>query len=152
MNYAQTTTVSVAKSKADLEKLLRKFGVVEFGVVTDGKQAQIAFKLSGLPVRFGLPLPDPGADRFCKTKRLKERSEEAALKSWEQECRSVWRGLLLIVKAMLIAVESGTIDLKTMFMPFIVTGNGKTVGERTLPKLDMILSTGDMPLLLEMKA
>lgn len=150
--YAATTTVSVLKTKEALEKLLRSNGVTEYGITNASNKARIGFFIKGRPIRFEIKLPDQCAERFNYTEsKRKPRTAAAAEKLWEQECRSVWRQLFLIVKAMLVSVEAGLFDLDTIFFPFMILPGGQTTSERMIPQLDEILSTGDMPLLLEHK-
>ena len=148
--YAANTSVSVARTKEELERLLRKHGVTDIATMNTASAAQIGFIIKGRRVRFRLNLPDQCEDRFCYTEyKGKARTSEAAAKLWEQECRSVWRQLFLILKAMLVSVEAGVFDLDTIFFPFFILPGGQTVSEKTIPQLDQILLTGKLPLLLE---
>src|SRR5438045_4151956 len=97
--YAQETSVSVEKSRAELETTLRKYGADAFGYATDATRAMIQFRAQGRYVKFLLPLPDPKEKRFWRCGRYNNltRSADAAEREWEQACRSAWRALLLCV-------------------------------------------------------
>lgn len=58
MAYAEKTSVSVAKSKADIEELIRKAGAGQFVSGYKENIAVIGFSLSDRQIRFVLPLPD----------------------------------------------------------------------------------------------
>jgi hypothetical protein len=49
------------------------------------------------------------------------------------------RVLLLWLKAALNAVDSGLIDVETIFLPFLEDRNGKTIAEIALPRLGVLL-------------
>jgi hypothetical protein len=53
----------------------------------------------------------------------------------EQEERRVWRVLFWHLKAMFEAADSGVIEVEDIIMPYIVTPDGRTIGEHMAPKL-----------------
>lgn len=53
----------------------------------------------------------------------------------EQEERRVWRVLYWHLKAMFEAADSGVIAVEDIIMPYIVTPDGRTIGEHIAPKL-----------------
>src|SRR5581483_11540484 len=57
--YAQTTTVDPTASRAEIERLLRRYGATAFASSWDDDTnvAVIGFKMRGRGVRFTLPLP-----------------------------------------------------------------------------------------------
>lgn len=134
--YAVETTVSVEKSRAELETILRRYGAVAFGYMTDDRKAAVQFVANGKSCRFILPVPDGYRYR---------RVETAARGAWEQACRSRWRSLVLCVKAKLEAVSAGITTFETEFMAHIVLPNGQTIGERFLPEIETALTNGRMP-------
>lgn len=50
-----------------------------------------------------------------------------------------------MVKALLIAVEDEIMDVAEAFLPYLVTGNGKTVAENLLPVIQEAARTGKLP-------
>ena len=151
MAYAEKTSVSVAKSKADIEELIRKAGAGQFVSGYKENIAVIGFSLSDRQIRFVLPLPDKQDTKFWYTpERRNKRTEEQAYAAWEQACRSKWRALYLIIKAKLEAVESGISTIEREFFYDIVLPDGKTIVEWMAPQLESVYHTGNMPPLLPM--
>lgn len=133
--YAAGTKVDVSASRAELEKVLRRFGADAFGYMSDdaaGMQTVI-FRLAGRQVRIDVPLPPPDFGRY--TPSMKERTELQWEEALKQEVRRRWRSLLLVVKAKLTAVADGITTLEREFLADMVTDDGRTVGERVLPML-----------------
>lgn len=149
MAYAEKTSVSVAKSKADIEELIQKAGASQFVSGFKEGMAVIGFSLSDRQIRFVLPLPDKQDKSFWYTpERRNKRSEEQAYAAWEQACRSRWRELYLIIKAKLEAVESGISTVEREFFYDVVLPDGKTIGEWMAPQLEEAYRTGSMPTML----
>ena len=151
MAYAEKTSVSVAKTKADIENLIEKAGAGQFVSGFKGDMAVIGFSLANRQIRFILPLPDKKDNAFWYTpERRSKRTEQQAYAAWEQACRSRWRALYLIIKAKLEAVESGISTVEREFFYDVVLPDGKTIGEFMAPQLDTVYSTGKMPPMLPM--
>lgn len=146
MTYAANTTVSVEKSRAELERILTRYGADAFAYGWQGVEARVQFRANGKQVRFVIPLPD-----FEEFKRYKRggstylRSEAEAEKRWEQASRVRWRGLCLVVKAKLEAVEAGIAEFEDEFLAYIVLPSGETTGEWMRPQLDVVYESGMMP-------
>lgn len=149
MNYAENTTVSVEKTRAELETILSRYGASRFGYMTDVNRAAVAFVYKNRNVKFILPLPDRADKRFWFTpSRGNKRTDAEAYREWEQACRSRWRALLLCVKAKLEAVQVGITTFDQEFLAHFVLPNGQTYGEVAIPSLNNILATGSFPLML----
>ena len=151
MAYAEKTSVSIAKTKADIEELVQRAGAGQFISGYKDNLAVIGFSLADRQIRFILPLPDKKDHTFLYTPgRRNKRTEQQAYAAWEQACRSRWRALYLIIKAKLEAVESGISTVEREFFYDIVLPDGKTVGEWMAPQLEDAYATGNMPPLLPM--
>ena len=151
MAYAEKTSVSVAKSKADIEELIQRAGARQFVSGFKEDVAVIGFSMNNRQIRFLLPLPDKNDDSFWLTPgRRIRRTEDQAYAAWEQASRSRWRALYLIIKAKLEAVESGISTVEREFFYDVVLPDGKTVGEWMAPQLDAVYQTGEMPQMLPM--
>lgn len=147
--YAKDTSVSVEKSRSEIESLLRKYGATGFVTGWQGSHSMIAFDIHNLRVRFMLPLPDRKDQRFWLTPSKKhKRSEADAHREWEQACRSRWRALLLCIKAKLEAVEVGITTFEEEFLAHIVMPGGDTVGQTFIPRLPEVMAGSPLPLLL----
>ena len=147
MPYAEKTTVSTEKSRAEIERTLQRYGADQFMYGWDENRAIIGFRMDGKQVKFLLPMPDKNDRKFTRHSRG-VRSPEAALKEWEQACRQKWRALSLVFKAKLEAVESGITVFEDEFMAHTVLPNGSTVSEFMLPQIATAYETGQMPALL----
>lgn len=151
MAYAEKTSVSVSKTKADIEDLIQKAGAGQFVSGYKENMAVIGFSLANRQIRFVLPLPDKQEQKFWFTpERRTKRSEKQAYEAWEQACRSRWRALYLIIKAKLEAVDSGISTIEREFFYDIVLPDGKIVGEFMAPQIETAYKTGEMPPLLPM--
>lgn len=151
MAYAEKTSVSVGKTKADIESLIQKYGAEQFISGYKGNLAVIGFVIAKRQIRFILPLPDQQAHEYWYTPgRGQRRSDEAAYAVWEQASRSRWRALYLVIKAKLEAVDAGISTIEREFMYDIVLPDGRTVGEWMLPQIAAAYDNGEMPPMLPM--
>jgi hypothetical protein len=151
--YAKDTDVSVARSRAEIEDTVARYGAEQFVSGWRAGEAVIGFIIAGRQIRFVLPLPDKAARAFTHGRvnqsRTEQRlSDDAALKRWEQACRQRWRALALLVKAQLEAVESGITTIEDAFLAHVVLPNGETVGQWAKPQLAVAYERGTMPKLL----
>lgn len=137
--YAAKTTVSVEKSRAEIESILVRYGASSFMYGWDVNGAMIAFVVDvgsddKRQVRFHLPLPSRDERRFTHHSRGR-RTAASAEQEWEQACRQRWRALALVVKAKLEAVETGIATFEDEFLAYIMLPEGQTVGEWIGPQL-----------------
>lgn len=126
MAYAETTTVLVTKSKADIERMVKeKYGAVAFGIMEQNGVVSIAFHLNERSILLRMPIPDtPQAER------------------------SIWRAMLLTIKGKLESADRGIETLEEAFLANIVMPNGQTVAEHTIPRIkDHYTNGGNIPLL-----
>lgn len=146
MAYAEKTSVSVSKTKADIEELIQRAGAGQFISGFKEDMAVIGFTLADRQIRFVLPLPDKQDKQFWYTpERKNKRSNEQAYAAWEQACRSKWRALYLIVKAKLEAVDAGISTVEREFFYDIVLPDGRTIGEFMAPQIETAYQAGQMP-------
>ena len=145
--YAADTSVSVSSSKAEIERIIERYGASGFMSGWPTQQAMIAFAMNDRQIRFILPMPDKSERRFTHSTRGL-RAPETIQKEWEQACRQRWRALALVIKAKLEAVESGISVFDDEFMANIVLPNGRTVSEEVRPRISTAYESGTMPPLL----
>lgn len=149
MTYADNTSVSVEKSRAEVERTLARYGASAFGYMTEAGRAVIMFEAHDRRIRFDLPLPRPDERRFTHTPgRNTARSSQQALAAWEQACRQRWRALALAVKAKLEAVEAGIAEFEDEFLAYITLPSGQTMGQVARPAIAHAYDTGSMPALM----
>lgn len=153
MAYAESTSVSVERSQAEIQRLLTRYGADEIAVMTGRDRAAIGFLLRGLMVEIRITFPDRDAKEFRETPGgRRRRDEDAAFRAWEQACRARWRSLSLVLKAKLEAVDAGISTFEREFLPDVVVGfsDGRrvTIGDRIIGQLPEIASSGQIPRLL----
>jgi hypothetical protein len=137
--YARGTEVSVAKTKAELEELLRAHGAKATAVYHHETGAAIAFEMHDRRIIMKLPLPSPGERRFSHWKQPngfeRLRTPESARELYEQGCRERWRALFLAVKAKLVSVQQRIETFEEAFMAHVQMPDGRTIGEYVKPRL-----------------
>lgn len=149
--YANRTDVSSEKSRAEIERLLTRYGASEFAYGSRADCALIGFSMAGRQIRFMLPLPDRASEDFTHYWRGSfryERSADSQAKQYEQAIRQRWRALALVIKAKLEAVESGITEFEDEFLAHIVLPNGQTMGQLARPQLQIAYERGEVPPLL----
>lgn len=145
--YAEKTSVPVAKSRAEIEHILQRYGCEDFAYRNNRKMAQIAFSMHERMLRFDLTLPDP--EKFRRTHNgTRHRTDEGVHKAWEQACRQRWRALALVIKAKLEAVETGITTFEIEFLAHTIVPGGKVFHEVALPQIAAAYETGELPPLL----
>lgn len=146
MAYAENTTVPIDKTRSEIEALLRKYGADQFSSGVDDERGMgvVEFRANSRHVRFVLTLPKPSDKKFHHHSRGR-RSKDAALKKWEQACRSRWRALLLSIKAKLESVESGIAEFEEEFLSHVVLPGNKTAGDWLRPQIEVAYESGKMP-------
>lgn len=149
--FAEDTSVSVEKSKAEIEAMLNKYGATAFMSGSNQTDALIAFEMKDRKIAFRLALPRRDEKQFTHTGHQppKQRPPDKAYAAWEQGCRSRWRALALAIKAKLEAVEVGITTFENEFMAHIVMPDGRTVGEHVSPRIARAYETGEVTPLLE---
>lgn len=149
--YAEGTNVPVAKSRAEIESIVTRYGAQRFASMLEHGRALIMFEANQRRICFELPLPHQSAFKVRKVNtshghfREVERSGIEIEKAWEQACRQRWRALALVIKAKLEAVEAGISEFEDEFLSHIVMPNGKTVGRWLKPQLAEVYETQKMP-------
>lgn len=147
--FAQDTSVSVEKSRAEIEGLLTKYGATSFMSGVNQVEAVIAFEMKDRKIMFRLPVPNKSAKQFTHTPgHGKRRHPEDQHKAWEQACRSRWRALALAIKAKLEAVAIGITTFEDEFLAHIVLADGMTVGQHVRPKIAQAYESGTVTPLL----
>ena len=106
--YASRTKVPVERSKAEIEKMLKRYGAKGFASGWQGSIARLEFLAHERHIRFSVVIPEN-----------------------PQAARQKWRALLLLVKAKLEAVDAKIATFEQAFVGDIVMPDGKTVWEIT---------------------
>lgn len=128
MAYAEGTSVSVRKSRMDIEDMLERARArASYTAQSDGR-AVVGFQLEDKHIRFELALPSKDefsirAVRGRKTKATPDQQDA----SWEQACRERWRALVLALKAKFVSIEAGVESTEEAFLAHVVLANRQTV-------------------------
>lgn len=148
MAFAEGTNVDDVRTRMEIERLLSRYGADEFGYITRVGEALIGFRIKNIRVEMRVPLPLAADPKFKRTpKRRQMRNDQQAWEAWQMEVRRRWRCLLMVIKAKLVAVEDGVTTFETEFMPYMVCGDGQTIGMKLLPLIQKSRESGG-PLLL----
>lgn len=128
--FAEGTTVAVEKSRAEIEKLLMRYGCKSFSYRIHEGLAIIEFVARATPLAAGEKPSqsiDPQTDRvvrFTLAMPLRDdrrfRSFRSPANAWEAECRRLWRCLALSIKAKLETVQSGILEFEAEFLANVV--------------------------------
>ncbi|MCQ9208602.1 MAG: hypothetical protein NG712_04405 [Omnitrophica bacterium] len=144
--YAAKTSVSVAKSKAEIERTLVRYGASEFAYASGQDRAMIGFLIDNHKIEIAIMMPVP--QEFAQTETGRDRSMATMRVEWERACRQRWRALALVIKAKLEAVECGITSMQDEFLAYTVLPTGQTIGQVMAAKMTEILTGGKMPSLL----
>lgn len=150
--FARDTSVSVAKSRGELEDLVHRAGGTKFGSMYEDTRAVVLFELGQRRIMFELPLParDAFAVRTVRSRRVKATPEQQQ-HAWEQACRSKWRALCLAIKAKLVSVETGVESFEQAFLAQIVVpheGRAVRFGQLATKAIAEAYTGGTLPPLL----
>jgi len=135
--FAQRTSVPADRSRAEVERVLQRYGARGFGYSWERREgpktelrefSDIVFDFKGRRIRLDVPMPT-------------EREAGTTAKA-EAATRQRWRALLLVLKAKLEAVESGISTLEREFLADILTEDGRTVGDILVPRITEAVRAG----------
>lgn len=143
--YAAGTTVSVEKSRNELDALLKKYGTTGFAYARRPGIEIIGFEYAQRTIQF--TLVEPLRNEYKTNARGYLKSSTDIDKHWEQAKRQFWRIFLMTIKAKLEAVECGIVTFEEEFLAHTVTPDGTTVAQWLIPQLDAGYQTGHLPML-----
>ena len=146
--YAEGTTVTSEKTRAEIETVLNRYGATGFAYARQnmdtGGRCRVEFFANNRRVRFDMELPRKDEKRFTQHPKYswQSRTDQAALLAWEAEVRRLWRALLLAIKAKLEVVESGLAIFEEEFLSNIVMPDNTTVGQHARPWIAQAYESG----------
>lgn len=146
--YAHGTTVTVERSKAEIETTLRRYGAESFVSGFDSRVAFVIVQIRGVRLRFHVTIPVAEDKQFSRTGHGSIRGPVERQRAAEAEERRLWRCLLLAIKAKFEVVESGIETFEQAFLANIVLPGGATVGEWVVPQVEESYRTGELPSML----
>lgn len=144
--YAAGTDVPVSRSRAEIERILQRYGATSFAYGWDENVALIGFVAHSRQIRFTLPMP--ARREFTRTPTGRARTTTQIDAAREQAERQHWRALVLVIKAKLEAVETGIVSFEEEFAIHMVLPDGSQVRDHLLPRIAEAYGTGAVPALL----
>lgn len=132
--HYEGTAVPESKSLLDIEFLLRRHDVeaVRWTSTPDIFRIEFTWPYRGDSLAFRIDLKIPLKDA---------QNYELPVNKRDQERRRMLRVLLNHIKAKLVAVEEGLVDMEQEFLPYLIAEGGQTVGEMASEQL----ATGHVP-------
>lgn len=146
--FAENTSVSVERSRAEIEGLIVRYGATSTAFMNGPGRAMILFECKSHRIMFELPLLLIEEKQFQRDGRGTLRTPQKKYEAWEQACRQRWRALALVIKAKLEAVASGITSFEDEFLAHIVMPDGKTVAAHVRPRIAAAYESGSMQPLL----
>jgi hypothetical protein len=156
--YAQDTAVPIARSRGQIDELLRDWGVNGIQWSDDYQQDRVTLRFiwehGGLRYMARFEVKLPGREELAadavdgRSGRLSENKLRALL---ADRGRSEHRLLLLWLKAALNAVDAGIVSAEALFLPFLEGADGRTFAEAAAPHLPDLLRGSAERLLPEAK-
>ena len=147
--YAQDTAVPVAKTRQEIDTLLRAWNADAIRWTDEFRVGRVRVEFTWTHgeamyhARFDLPLPTEEQLRArALNARTRQVSEVKLRNLRERAGRHEHRVLLLWLKAALNAVEAGLVDPAAVFLSFLVGADGRTVADVAIPKLPALMKGG----------
>lgn len=143
MTVPYESATSGAKARDEITKMLRKFGCESVGFMDDFEDHSVllAFRHRGRPVQLrasargwaAMYLKEHPHNR-SRMRSTKHEYEQKALKQGGVAVNSILRDW---VKGQITAVECGMMSFEAVFLPFMLTNDGRPLVER-IQALDML--------------
>ena len=124
MPYAEATRVPVASTRASIETMLRKAGATRIVLMDEPSEALVMFMLAERLIKVRVAMPPKVTD---------------------QRRRSLWRALMLVIKAKRETVEAGIETVEEAWLAHTVMPDGQRMAEWIEPQLRLAYQTGRMP-------
>lgn len=144
--YARNTSVTPERSRAEIEQLVKRYGATAFAYAEQDGTYALIFTLKERRIRFVMRVP--ALETFAVTATGRRRSRDAQMTEQTSYLASLWRSLVLTIKAKMESVSAGIETFDEAFMPHIVMPDGKTISEHLLPQIEHAYLSGEMPPLL----
>lgn len=130
MNY--TTTVDASKTAGEVVSLLASAGALEVTMIYEaGKPSGLAFVVDSPALgaqRYRLPV-NVEAVLGTLTKQVQTRKIERRFAVRDQAARVAWRILLDWVDAQLAIIQTRSVTLDQVMLPYMLNGDGRTIYE-----------------------
>lgn len=137
--YASGTSVPVNRSRDELEGLLDKVGADSVATMRDSAAAAVAFRLRAR--NYILRLPFPTDEELQKGRRRRDLTAAR-----DQAIRERWRGLVLLTKAKVVAIQTGISTPEREFLAHAMLPTGQTLGEHLDDHPEQLATSGQLML------
>lgn len=126
----ETTVVPAFQSQEDIRKLILNRGgtAIAFMGATEPERVE------GFHCQIPIDTKTYTIQVTAKPRKMSSPEKQ------QQENRRIWRVLYFHLKAVFEAANSGVLEFREMMLPYIVTHDGRTVGQHILPQLDKAIS------------
>lgn len=132
--YAKNTTVSVKKTKIQIQDLFEKWGIEEFFFGTSPRGDGVGFKYNDRLYKHNVPQP---------------KQEFLSGRQYEQAVRQRWRIFYMSLKMKLEEIDSEGMTFEDQFLAMMCLPDGSTVADfMRLPENTALLEKAEMPKLL----
>jgi hypothetical protein len=138
----EKTKVAVSKSQEQLRKLIMAHKGFAFAAVSErsngfnntinqeGFHAQVMIDGKPYAIRIMAAMKSP--PRYS--------SDNQKVAFTEQEERRIWRVLYYHLKSVFEAADTGVMEFRELMLPYVVVGDGRTIAQHVLPRLDEYVS------------
>jgi hypothetical protein len=139
----EKTEVAVAKSQEQLRKLIMAHKGFAFAAVSErangfnndstnseGFHAKVMIDGKPYSIRIMAAMKSPP----------KYSSDNQKVAFTQQEERRIWRVLFYHLKSVFEAADTGVMEFRELMLPYVVVGDGRTVAQHVLPRLDEYVS------------
>lgn len=126
LNYS--TKVPPEQTIGEIQRMLADYGVSAMMTEYDGRQVgAVSFKMNidGKSFPFRMPCNWRGVYEILNTTEYPRSVREE-----EQAIRVAWRILHTWIKSQLALVEVNMVTIPQVFLPYTITGDGKTLAEK----------------------
>jgi hypothetical protein len=130
-NY--TTTVSAARTVAEIEEILTKHGARQImkNYSEDGTIESLSFTVSIPYGNMGIRLP---VNPEAVLRVLERQNVPHHLKTHEQAVKIAWRIVKDWVRAQMAILETEMVKMEQIFLPYMITPDNKTLYEAMVDK------------------
>lgn len=143
--YAEDTDVPVARTKADIEQLLARYGADQYATGWDKETGEelVSCRLNGRHLRFSVRRPKLSA--FKLTEGGLKRNPSAQQAAADKHYRAQWRRLRLLLLAKFEAIAEEVTSFDAEMAPYVLLPNNTTVADHLAAQVDAVYRTGQMP-------
>lgn len=134
--FAEGTTISAARSKAEIEVYLEKRGAKSIATYMDEAIYAVLFEVHARRIKFTIPVPTRDDPYIRHTESGRVRDPKAIDQALDRERMRLWRALHLVIKAKFEAVDSNIFTFEQEFLAhMMIPGATHTVFEEVQPAL-----------------